>query len=114
MLHRKRRTQGRGRHAAREAAGIGAIRREDLRDTFASQVLTCGIQIGYVSKRLGHADMGVAVRHYAKWCGEDDYRASQPLETGECLLDLLARLPESHHSPTSRAWVDFQESATDG
>ncbi len=39
-------------------AAIGHIRRKDLRDTFASQLLTCGVQLGYVSKKLGHADMG--------------------------------------------------------
>ena len=38
---------------------------KDLRDTFASQLLTAGVQLGYVSAQLGHADVGVTT--YARW-----------------------------------------------
>jgi integrase len=40
-------------------AGIGQRALKDLRDTFASQLLTAGVQLGYVSSQLGHADAGV-------------------------------------------------------
>jgi integrase len=31
---------------------------KDLRDTFASQLLTSGVPLGYISHQLGHADIG--------------------------------------------------------
>ncbi len=66
-------------------------------DTFASQLLTAGIQLGYVSRQLGHSDVSVTARHYARWAGGDAYRS--PLEVGddEVPADLLARLAESPH-----------------
>jgi integrase len=36
-----------------QAADIGHRRPTDLRDTFASQLLSCGVQLGYVSTQLG-------------------------------------------------------------
>ncbi len=65
---------------------------KDLRDTFASQLLTAGVQLGYVSRQLGHADVSVTARHYARWAGGDAYRC--PLDVGEDEVpaDLLARL----------------------
>jgi hypothetical protein len=70
---------------------------KDLRDTIASQFLTAGVQ-------LGHADVSVTARHYARWAGGDAYR--QPLEVGEDEVpaDLLARLAEkSPQSPHNAA-----------
>ena len=72
---------------------------KDLRDTFASQLLSAGVQLGYVSTQLGHADFGVTVRHYAKWVGGDEYRPAFALEVGEVPADMLARLVESQQSP---------------
>jgi integrase len=37
---------------------------KDLRDTFASQLLSAGVQLGYVSQQLGHADVAVTARHW--------------------------------------------------
>jgi integrase len=47
---------------------------KDLRDTFASQLLTAGVQLGYVSAQLGHADVAVTARQYARWIEDDHYR----------------------------------------
>jgi integrase len=82
-----------------QAADIGHRRPKDLRDTFASQLLSAGVQLGYVSTQLGHADFGVTVRHYAKWAGGDEYRTALTLEPGEVPADLLARLVESPQAP---------------
>ena len=79
-----------------EAAKVNGSTRprtpKDLRDTFASQLLTAGVQLGYVSRQLGHADVSVTARHYARWAGGDAYRC--PLDVGEDEVpaDLLARL----------------------
>lgn len=75
-------------------AKLGARRPKDLRDTFASQLLTCGVSLGYVSKQLGHSNVSVTANHYARWCGGDVYRAPLALELGEVPADLLARLSQ--------------------
>ena len=71
---------------------IGHVTPRDLRDTFASQVLMAGIQLGYVSMQLGHADVAVTARHYARWCGGDSYRQPMQRADGEAPPDLLTRL----------------------
>jgi integrase len=88
-------------------AGIGHRAMKDLRDTYASWLITFGIPIGYVSRQLGHADIGVTVRHYAKWAAGDEYRVPVALLAGEVPADLLARLgEESHQSPTTKETTD--------
>jgi len=86
-----------------DRAGIGHRALKDLRDTFASQLLTAGVQLGYVSQQLGHADVAVTARHYARWAGGHVYRQPMTLAPGEVPADLLARLvaDESHQSPTT-------------
>ena len=74
-----------------------------LRDTFASQLITCGVPLGYVSRQLGHADLAVTAQHYAKWAGGDDYRDPLLRRPGEVPADFLARLPgmKSQQVPNS-------------
>ena len=67
---------------------------KDLRDSYASHLLTSGVPIGYVSKQLGHASVGTTLTHYAKWIEDEEYRPPLPLNLGEVPADLLARLPE--------------------
>ncbi len=83
----------RTRHFARvcERARLGKRKPKDLRDTFASQLLTCGVQLAYISEQLGHANTDVTAKAYAKWCGAG-YRGRQELRRGEVPADLLARL----------------------
>ncbi len=73
-------------------AAIGHRAMKDLRDTFASQLLTAGVQLGYVSAQLGHSDVAVTARHYARWIEDDHYREPMRIESGEVPADLLARL----------------------
>ena len=92
-------------------ADIGHVKLKDLRDTFASQLLTCGVPLGYVSAALGHADVAVTARHYARWCG-DESREPMRRFLGEVWADLLARLEESHQSPTISPAFDLGEDVT--
>ncbi|MBW2230819.1 MAG: tyrosine-type recombinase/integrase, partial [Deltaproteobacteria bacterium] len=95
----------RSRHFARvcRAAGLATPKPEekplhspkDLRDTFASQLITAGIQLGYVSQQLGHADVAVTARHYARWAAGDAYRSPMVVGEGELPADLLMRIAES-------------------
>ena len=75
--------------------GIGHRRLKDLRDTYACWLLTAGVPLGYVSQQLGHSDVAVTARHYARWVGGMEYREPMELEPGEIPADLLARLDES-------------------
>jgi len=74
------------------AAGIPRHTPKDLRDTFASQLLTAGVQLAYVSAQLGHGDVATTARHYARWCGGSAYRRPLEVAAGEVPADLLARL----------------------
>jgi len=93
-------------------ARVGSVRPKDLRDTFASWLLTLGAPIPWVSEALGHADWAVTARHYARWIPGGD---GEPLrrEPGEVYPDLLVRLapfgPESNptSNPTPRDSTTF-------
>lgn len=86
----------RNRHFAEvcKRAGLGHRRPKDLRDTFASQLVSSGVPLPYVSQQLGHADVSVTARHYARWAGGDAYRRPLEVLEGEVPADLLARIPE--------------------
>jgi len=87
-----------------EKTEIGSYTPHNLRDTYASQLLSVGVQLAYVSHQLGHADVAVTAKHYARWCGEDAWRPPLTLEADDVPADLLARLgAESHQSPTTTA-----------
>jgi hypothetical protein len=81
-------------------AGIGHRALKDLRDTYASQLLTAGVQLGYVSTQLGHADVAVTAHHYAHWIEGDAYREPMRIASGEVPADLLARLSDPTSDPT--------------
>jgi len=82
-------------------AGLAGVKAKDLRDSFASYLLTCGVQLGYVSRQLGHSNVATTANHYARWAGDDSYRAPLTLEPGEVPADLLARLNDPTSDPTS-------------
>jgi integrase len=65
-------------HRAR--ADLPGAKLKDLRDTFASQLLTAGVNLAYVSGQLGHADVSVTARHYARFIGTggDDFVYVEP------------------------------------
>ena len=52
-----------------ERAKIGHRSPKDLRATYGSWLLSLGVQLSYVSQQLGHSDVAVTARHYARWCG---------------------------------------------
>lgn len=72
-------------------AGLGHWAMKDLRDSFASHLLTRGVNPAYVSRQLGHADWSVTARHYARWTAGDQYVEPERLLPGEVPADLLAR-----------------------
>jgi hypothetical protein len=63
------------------------------------------VQLGYISVQLGHADVSVTARHYARWIERDRYRAPMVLEPGELPADLLARLSDPTSDPSAQSSV---------
>ena len=63
----------------------------DLRHSFASQLIMCGVQILHVSAQLGHANTQITLDAYTRWA-DDKYRRPIPLHRGEVAADLLTRL----------------------
>ncbi len=83
------------RRRLREACKRARVRPhapKDLRDTFASQRLSAGVPLGWISKRLGHAHSAVTARHYAVWVDEDGYRNPLQVQPGELPTDLFGQL----------------------
>lgn len=78
-----------------ERARIGPRRMKDLRDSFASWLLSLGAPIPFVQDALGHADWATTARHYGRWIPSAGHRPPLSLEPGEVWSDLLARLPEA-------------------
>ena len=77
--------------AAKVKAGLGLeITPHTLRHTYASQLLTAGVQLAYVARQLGHASLSTTERCYARWT-EDGYREPMRLASGEVPADLLVR-----------------------
>ena len=69
---------------------VGVVaRRKDLRDTFASVLISNGIPLKYVSLQLGHGQTAITEKSYAKWCHGDDYVDPIRLSPGELPADLL-------------------------
>ncbi len=83
-------------------ARVGHRRPNDLRDTYASQLLTAGVQIGYISAQLGHSSVAVTADHYARWCGGAVYREPLQIQPGEVPADLLSRLGSDPSSDPKR------------
>jgi len=84
-----------------KSTGIGHRALKDLRDTFASHLLTAGVQLGYVSSQFGQSDVSVTARHYARWIEGDRYHEPMILEPNEVPADLLASLGGEKSDPTS-------------
>jgi hypothetical protein len=87
-------------------AAVGQRRIHDLRDTYASQLVSAGIPLAYVAEQLGHADMATTARHYARWITRGRYVAPPTLGPGEVPADLLA-MGETADKTSSRKISDF-------
>ena len=82
------------------AAGIGHRLIKDLRDSYASHLLSSGVVLAFVARQLGHGKTTVTERHYAKYLPDGDvYQEPERLAPGEVPADLLARLPGGGERP---------------
>ena len=99
----------------RDRAGLGDLRYKDLRSTFASQLLTAGVPLAWISRALGHSSPVVTAAHYSRWLSdsEDGYRDPMVREQGEVVPDFLARLSNgtAARQARSRAQAPAREAA---
>lgn len=59
----------------------------NLRHTFASQLISKGVDIVWVSKMLGHKDLSIALKAYATYIqDEDDMRLKKIAEIDKLIV----------------------------
>jgi hypothetical protein len=80
---------------------------KDLRDSYASHLLTLGIPIGYISRQLGHAGTSVTEARYARWVGDASEYCRGPDLAGKVPADLLAGLQTNEDSHSFSHSGDF-------
>lgn len=83
-----------------KAARLPHYRLKDLRDSYASWLLTAGVQLAYVSKQLGHSDIATTARHYVAWVDGEEYVEPMRLAKGDVPADLIAQVPTRHRRAT--------------
>lgn len=86
----------------KERAGLPGVKIKDLRDTYASQLLSAGFQLGYISRQLGHSSVLMTAQHYARWVdagGDDWYSAPVELDPGEVPADWFSRATGRRETP---------------
>jgi len=64
---------------------------KDLRDTYASHLLTLGVPLAYLAAQLGHAAPNITFDYYARFLSAT-YVEPPKIAAGEVPADLLARL----------------------
>lgn len=65
---------------------------KDLRDTYASTLITHGIVLKWISIQLGHRSVAVTERHYARYMAVDGYQNPWRVPAGCLPSDLFAEL----------------------
>jgi hypothetical protein len=86
---------------------LGHRRYQDLRDSYAIQLITAGIQLGNVSVQPGHADVAVPAHHFARWIGGLEYREPVQLREDDVPADFIGRLA---YEPPASCQFEPQES----
>lgn len=88
-------------------AKIDPVHFKDLRDTYASTLITHGIVLKWISLQLGHGSVAVTERHYARYMAIDGYQNPWIVPAGAVPSDLFAALDGwTHHGTHSDAPCD--------
>jgi integrase len=89
-----------------KTAKIRSLKVKDLRDTYASTLITHGIVLRWISLQLGHGSLSVTERHYASYMLTEGYQNPWIVPVGCLPSDLFATLdkaapPKLHQAPPS-------------
>jgi hypothetical protein len=79
-----------------------------MRHTFASNLLSAGFALEFISRQLGHASVYTTAKHYAKWL-TDEYREPPVLAAGDLPCDWLACADTRRHTEARGAGVSGRE-----
>ncbi len=90
-------------HPVARRAGFDRLAMQDLRTTFASQLLTHGIPIEPISRWLGQATTAITETAYTKWVSDRAHVEPMQLDPLELPVDILARI-----APSSRWEHEFE------
>ena len=96
-------------------AGLAGHTPKDLRDTFASWLVSLGAPVAWVSQSLGHSNWAITARHYARWMDDATRQPRTPeLDLGDVWPDLLARVGAAitPESTPKRPHTHFGETVT--
>jgi hypothetical protein len=84
-----------------KAAKVEPLRFKDLRNTYASTLITNGIVLKWISLQLGHANVGTTERHYARYMAVEGYQNPWIVPPGCVPSDLFAELDGWSHQRVS-------------
>jgi len=69
------------------------------------------VQLGYISRQLGHADVAVTAQHYARWGAGSDYRDPMARRPGEVPADSFASWSKGGHTKAQRSRSDSENAS---
>jgi len=81
--------------AVAKTAKIRTPKVKDLRDTYASTLITHGIVLRWISLQLGHGSLAVTERHYASYMLSEGYQNPWVVPKGSLPSDLFAVLDKA-------------------
>jgi integrase len=70
-------------------SGVEVRKLYNLRHTFASQMISKGAHIVWVSKMLGHKDVSITLKIYTKFIQEDDEMRFKKIEKMGTILGTI-------------------------
>ncbi len=72
-----------------QKSGVEVRKLYNLRHTFASQMISKGADIVWVSKMLGHKDVSITLKIYTKFIQEDDDMRFKKIENMGTILSTI-------------------------
>jgi integrase len=72
-----------------KSAGLRKVRFHDIRHTYASQLISRGANIKYVSTQMGHSSIDITLDYYAKYMPQGDRSEANLLKKNSAPIHTL-------------------------